>query len=45
MSVAGGEIGISSHAWGLAAKLRQVDGAMSTTPQTVVFEVHPELCF
>jgi predicted RNase H-like nuclease len=29
----------------LAAKLREVDGAMSTEQQTVVFEVHPELCF
>ena len=44
-SRAAGGIGVSSHAWGLAAKLREVDGAMSPERQTVVFEVHPELCF
>jgi predicted RNase H-like nuclease len=44
-SVAAGGVGIGAQAWGLAAKLREVDGAMSTERQTVVFEVHPELCF
>jgi predicted RNase H-like nuclease len=44
-SVAGGGIGIGAQAWGLAAKLREVDGATSTAQQIVVFEVHPELCF
>jgi len=33
-SVAGGGIGIGAQAWGLAAKLREVDGAMSTARQT-----------
>ena len=45
MSVAGGGIGVGAQAWGLRAKLREVDEAMSTERQTVVFEVHPELCF
>jgi predicted RNase H-like nuclease len=44
-SVAAGGVGVGAQAWGLAAKLREVDGAMSTKRQTVVFEVHPELCF
>jgi predicted RNase H-like nuclease len=44
-SVAAGGIGIGAQAWGLAAKLREVDQAMSPELQTVVFEVHPELCF
>jgi predicted RNase H-like nuclease len=45
MSVAAGGIGVGAQAWGLAAKLLEVDQAMSTERQTVVFEVHPELCF
>jgi predicted RNase H-like nuclease len=44
-SVAAGGTGVGAQAWGLAAKLREVDGAMSTELQTAVFEVHPELCF
>lgn len=44
-SVAAGGVGVSAHAWGLHEKLREVDGAMSSERQTVVFEVHPELCF
>lgn len=44
-SVAAGGVGVGAHAWGLREKLREVDGAMSTERQTVVFEVHPELCF
>ncbi len=44
-SVAAGGIGVGAQAWGLAAKLREVDEAMSPARQTVVFEVHPELCF
>jgi predicted RNase H-like nuclease len=44
-SIAAGGIGVGSQAWGLAAKLREVDQAMSPEKQTVVFEVHPELCF
>jgi predicted RNase H-like nuclease len=44
-SVAAGGVGIGAHAWGLAAKLREVDEAMSPERQTLVFEVHPELCF
>ncbi len=45
MSVAARGIGVSAQAWGLAAKLREVDQEMSPERQTVVFEVHPELCF
>lgn len=45
VSLAGGGIGIGAQAWGLAAKLREVDAAMSADRQAVVFEVHPELCF
>jgi predicted RNase H-like nuclease len=45
MSIAAGGIGVGAQAWGLAAKLREVDQAMSTERQTAVFEVHPELCF
>jgi hypothetical protein len=44
-SVAGGGIGVGAQAWGLAAKLREIDQAMSPERQTIVFEVHPELCF
>ncbi len=44
-SVAAGGIGVSAQAWGLAAKLRDVDETMSPERQTLVFEVHPELCF
>jgi predicted RNase H-like nuclease len=44
-SVAGGGIGVGAQAWGLAIKLREADQAMSPELQTVVFEVHPELCF
>jgi predicted RNase H-like nuclease len=45
MSVAAGGIGVGAQAWDLAAKLREVDQAMSAERQTVIFEVHPELCF
>jgi predicted RNase H-like nuclease len=44
-SVAAGGIGVGAHAWGLAAKLREIDGAMSIERQAIMFEVHPELCF
>lgn len=44
-SVAAGGIGIGAQAWGLAAKLREIDQGMSVERQAVVFEVHPELCF
>ena len=44
-STAAGGVCIGAQAWGLATKLREVDEAMSTERQTVVFEVHPELCF
>lgn len=42
--VAGG-IGIGAQAWGLAAKLREVDAEMTAGLQRTLFEVHPELCF
>ena len=44
-SLAAGGIGIGAQAWGLAAKLREMDLAISPDTQTFVFEVHPEVCF
>jgi hypothetical protein len=44
-STASGGIGIGAQAWGLAAKLREVDEAMTVERQALVFEVHPEVSF
>ena len=40
-----GGIGIGAQAWGLAAKLREADQAMTPGRQKLVHEVHPELSF
>jgi predicted RNase H-like nuclease len=45
LSTGSGGIGIGDHAWGLAAKLREVDAAMTVERQALVFEVHPEVSF
>ena len=45
LSTASGGIGIGAQAWGLAAKLREVDDAMTVERQAFVFEVHPEVSF
>jgi predicted RNase H-like nuclease len=37
--------GLSQQAWGIAAKIRQVDELMTATCQRCAFEVHPEVCF
>ena len=44
-SKAAGGIGIGVQAWGLAAKLREADEAMTPAAQAIVREVHPEVCF
>ena len=44
-SRAAGGLGVGAQAWGLAAKLREADEAMSSQHQTVVHEVHPEVSF
>jgi predicted RNase H-like nuclease len=36
---------ISRQAWGIAKKIKEVDGAMIADRQTWAFEVHPEVCF
>lgn len=36
---------ISRQAWGIAAKIKQVDDALAADHQTWAFEVHPEVCF
>jgi len=45
LSRAGGGIGISAHAWGLAKKLLEVDAVVSPARQKMIREVHPELSF
>jgi predicted RNase H-like nuclease len=40
-----GGIGIGAQAWGLAAKLREVDDVITPDLQTTIYEVHPELSF
>jgi predicted RNase H-like nuclease len=45
LSTSSGGIGIGAQAWGLAAKLREVDDAMTVERQALVFEVHPEVSF
>lgn len=37
--------GLSQQAWGIAAKIKQVDDAMTSDFQRCFFEVHPEVCF
>jgi predicted RNase H-like nuclease len=37
--------GLSQQAWGIAAKIKQVDDAITPACQKWVFEVHPEVCF
>ena len=44
-SRAAGGLGVGAQAWGLAAKLREADAAMSPIHQSVVHEVHPEVSF
>ncbi len=44
-NIAAGGIGIGAQAFGLAKKLREVDAAMTPAAQTIVREVHPEVCF
>jgi predicted RNase H-like nuclease len=45
LSRAAGGIGIGAQAWGLAAKLREADAAMTPERQGIVFEVHSEVSF
>jgi predicted RNase H-like nuclease len=40
-----GGIGVGATSWGLAKKLLEVDGLMTSSLQQVVREVHPELSF
>ena len=42
---AAGGVGIGAQTWGLAKKLLEVDGLMTTMRQQIVREVHPELSF
>lgn len=44
-SRAAGGLGVGAQAWGLAAKLREADAAISPEHQSVVHEVHPEVSF
>lgn len=44
-SRAAGGLGVAAQAWGLAAKLREADSAMTPDAQRVVHEVHPEVSF
>lgn len=37
--------GLSQQAWGIAAKIKQVDDTIAPTCQQWAFEVHPEVCF
>ena len=37
--------GLSRQSWGLAAKIRDVDGSMTPALQTRVIEAHPEVAF
>lgn len=36
---------ISRQAWGITAKIREVDEAITASAQDWAFEVHPEICF
>jgi predicted RNase H-like nuclease len=36
---------LTLQAWGIAAKIRQVDDAITPDCQQWAFEVHPEVCF
>ncbi len=45
VSLAGGGIRLSIQAWGLAAKLREADEAMTPERQRIIHEVHPEVSF
>jgi predicted RNase H-like nuclease len=38
-------LGISPACYGILPKIREVDNAMTGTPQDTVREIHPELCF
>lgn len=40
-----GGTGVGAQAWGLAAKLREADEAMTPERQSIVHEVHPEVSF
>lgn len=44
-SRAAGGLGVGAQAWGLAAKLREADAAMTPEAQQVIREVHPEVSF
>jgi predicted RNase H-like nuclease len=37
--------GLSQQAWGIAAKIKQVDDGITPECQQWAFEVHPEVCF
>ena len=45
ISRANGGIGVGAQAWGIAKKLREVDGVMTRARQELIREVHPELSF
>ena len=45
VSRASGGLGVGAHAWGMAAKLREADAAMTPAAQGVIREVHPEVSF
>lgn len=45
VSRASGGLGVGAQAWGLAAKLREADAAMTPEAQGVIREVHPEVSF
>jgi predicted RNase H-like nuclease len=44
-SRADGGIGVGAQAWGLAAKLKEADRAMTPERQGLIYEVHPEVSF
>lgn len=37
--------GLSRQAWGIAAKIKEVDDSITPERQQWAFEVHPEVCF
>ncbi|HEX2135534.1 MAG TPA: DUF429 domain-containing protein [Microvirga sp.] len=45
LSRSAGGIGVGAQAWGLSAKLREADAAMTPERQQLIHEVHPELSF
>lgn len=45
VSRAAGGLGVGAQAWGLAAKLREADAAITPDAQKVIREVHPEVSF